>query len=98
VLAEKDCSNGPRQRTEYLRLKEDILLDYDTSVRPVIHHSSQTLVYVAMFLRSIDFVSDELRNSKTLMVMCLIFFCNPILFAICTSTFSKLCKNVYSGM
>jgi hypothetical protein len=27
------------------------------------------------------------------------FFCNPILFAICTSTFSKLCKkNVYSGM
>jgi hypothetical protein len=25
-------------------------------------------------------------------------FCNPILFAICTSTFSKLCKNVYSGM
>jgi hypothetical protein len=26
------------------------------------------------------------------------FFCNPILFAICTSTFRKLCKNVYSGM
>jgi hypothetical protein len=25
------------------------------------------------------------------------FFCNPILFAICTSTFSKLCKNIYSG-
>jgi hypothetical protein len=25
-------------------------------------------------------------------------FCKPILFAICTSTFSKLCKNVYSGM
>jgi hypothetical protein len=25
-------------------------------------------------------------------------FCNPILFAICTSTFSKLCINVYSGM
>jgi hypothetical protein len=25
------------------------------------------------------------------------FFCNPILFAICTSTFSKLCKNVYIG-
>jgi hypothetical protein len=24
--------------------------------------------------------------------------CNPILFAICTSTISKLCKNVYSGM
>jgi hypothetical protein len=24
--------------------------------------------------------------------------CNPILFAVCTSTFSKLCKNVYSGM
>jgi hypothetical protein len=27
-----------------------------------------------------------------------IFFCNPILFAICTSTFSKLCINVFSGM
>jgi hypothetical protein len=27
-----------------------------------------------------------------------IVICNPILFAICTSTFSKLCKNVYSGM
>jgi hypothetical protein len=26
------------------------------------------------------------------------FFCNPILFAVCTSTFSKLCVNVYSGM
>jgi hypothetical protein len=26
------------------------------------------------------------------------FFCNPILFALCTSTFSKLCINVYSGM
>jgi hypothetical protein len=25
-------------------------------------------------------------------------FNNPILFAICTSTFSKLCINVYSGM
>jgi hypothetical protein len=24
------------------------------------------------------------------------FFCNPILFAICTSTFSKLCKNMYT--
>jgi hypothetical protein len=27
-----------------------------------------------------------------------IFFCNPILFAICTSIFSKLCTNVYKGM
>jgi hypothetical protein len=26
------------------------------------------------------------------------FYCNPILFAVCTSTFSKLCINVYSGM
>jgi hypothetical protein len=26
------------------------------------------------------------------------FFCNPILFAICASTFSKLCENVYNGM
>jgi hypothetical protein len=24
------------------------------------------------------------------------FFGNPILFAICTSTFSKLCKNMYT--
>jgi hypothetical protein len=24
------------------------------------------------------------------------FFCNPILFAICTSTFGKLCKNIYT--
>jgi hypothetical protein len=26
----------------------------------------------------------------------ILFFCNPILFAICTSTFSKLCKNMYT--
>jgi hypothetical protein len=26
------------------------------------------------------------------------FFGSPILCAICTSTFSKLCKNLYSGM
>jgi hypothetical protein len=26
------------------------------------------------------------------------FFCNPLLFAICTSTFSQLCKILYSGM
>jgi hypothetical protein len=26
------------------------------------------------------------------------FLCNPILFAICTGTVSKLCINVYSGM
>jgi hypothetical protein len=25
-----------------------------------------------------------------------LFFCNPILFAVCTSTFSKLCKNMYT--
>jgi hypothetical protein len=24
------------------------------------------------------------------------FFCNPILFAVATSTFSKLCKNMYT--
>jgi hypothetical protein len=24
------------------------------------------------------------------------FFCNPILLAICTTTFSKLCKNMYT--
>lgn len=55
VLAEEDCSTGPTHKTETLRLKEDILHDYDTSVRPVLHHSSQTVVYVAMFLRSINF-------------------------------------------
>jgi rRNA pseudouridine-1189 N-methylase Emg1 (Nep1/Mra1 family) len=26
------------------------------------------------------------------------FFCNPILFAMCISTFRKLCKNVYNSM
>jgi hypothetical protein len=26
----------------------------------------------------------------------LFFFCNPILFAISTSTFTKLCKNMYT--
>ncbi|XP_023726354.1 neuronal acetylcholine receptor subunit beta-3 isoform X2 [Cryptotermes secundus] len=55
VLAEEDCSTSPTQKTETLRLKEDILRDYDTSVRPVLHHSSQTVVYVSMFLRSINF-------------------------------------------
>jgi hypothetical protein len=33
-------------------------------------------------------------NEKTIMI----FFCNPIAFAICSSTMNKLCKNVYSGM
>jgi hypothetical protein len=33
-----------------------------------------------------------------LMALSRSFYCNPILFAICTSTFSKLCINVYSGM
>jgi hypothetical protein len=27
-----------------------------------------------------------------------LFFCNPILLAICTNTFSKLCKNMYTCM
>jgi hypothetical protein len=34
-----------------------------------------------------DFRTDCVANN---------FFCNPILFAICTSTFSKLCKNMYT--
>jgi hypothetical protein len=25
-----------------------------------------------------------------------LFFCNPILFAVCTSTFSKVCKKTYT--
>jgi hypothetical protein len=29
---------------------------------------------------------------------CHVSFCNPILFAICTRTLGKLCKNLYSGM
>jgi hypothetical protein len=33
-----------------------------------------------------------------LMVVERVFFGNLILFAICTSTFSKVCKNVYNGM
>jgi hypothetical protein len=36
----------------------------------------------------------EFMNESCLLE--LIFFCNPILFAICTSTFSKLCKNMYT--
>jgi hypothetical protein len=27
-----------------------------------------------------------------------VFFCNLILFAVCTRTFSRLCINVYNGM
>jgi hypothetical protein len=30
------------------------------------------------------------------LIIVLILFCNPILFAVCTSTFSKLCKNMYT--
>jgi hypothetical protein len=38
-------------------------------------------------------------HSKTALTECSrIFFCNPILFAICTSIFSKLCIKVYNGM
>jgi hypothetical protein len=70
VLAEKDCSTSPTQKTETLRLKEDILRDYDSTVRPVIHHSSQTVVHIAMFLRSINFVSNESHNFRKLLVIC----------------------------
>jgi hypothetical protein len=36
--------------------------------------------------------TEEVRGYKFL------FVCNPILFTICTSTFGKLCKNVYNEM
>jgi len=58
VLADRDCSVRPTSQTETLRLKTDILCDYDTTVRPVLHHGTQTTVLVSMFLRSITFVSN----------------------------------------
>ncbi|XP_021923177.1 neuronal acetylcholine receptor subunit beta-3-like isoform X2 [Zootermopsis nevadensis] len=54
-VAEKDCSTSPTPKAETLHLKEDILFDYDTTVRPVRNHGTQTVVNVAMFLRSINF-------------------------------------------
>jgi hypothetical protein len=39
-----------------------------------------------------------LRRPRCRWVDTINIFLNPILFTICSSTFSKLCKNVYSGM
>lgn len=55
VLADRDCSVRPTSQTDTRRLKADILCDYDTTVRPVLHHGTQTTVFVSMFLRSITF-------------------------------------------
>jgi hypothetical protein len=48
------------------------------------------LVYIRQkhFLFIIEIIVDGLLND---------YFGNPILFIICTSTFSELCKNVYIG-
>jgi hypothetical protein len=34
----------------------------------------------------------------TCVCVCDVFFCSPILFAICTITFSKLCKRTYKNV
>jgi hypothetical protein len=41
-------------------------------------------------------VSYSSIDTKFSSLLHLFIFCNPILFAICTSTFSKLCKNMYT--
>ncbi|XP_069678414.1 neuronal acetylcholine receptor subunit non-alpha-3-like isoform X1 [Periplaneta americana] len=61
VHAEDDCIENPTRKTETTRLKQDLLCDYDKTVRPVSHHSYDTVVSVNMLLRSISF--DEHINS-----------------------------------
>jgi len=58
VLADRYSSVQPTWQTDTIRLKTDVLGDYDTRVRPVFHHGTQTTVFVSMFLRSITFVSN----------------------------------------
>jgi hypothetical protein len=41
---------------------------------------------------------QSVRETWSLTVREEFSFCNPILFAISTNTFSRLCENVYSGM
>jgi hypothetical protein len=40
----------------------------------------------------------KMGNTGHVRILTAFFFCNPILFAICTGTFRNLCKNGYSGM
>jgi hypothetical protein len=41
--------------------------------------------------------TDEVCKIRTFLALGIAqIFCNPILFAICTSTFSKLCINMYT--
>lgn len=49
-----------RSKSNSLRLKRDLLCDYDSSVRPVVHHSNQTSVYIALFPICLTLVSDSL--------------------------------------
>jgi hypothetical protein len=51
------------------------------------HYS--TVGYSAVVVRAT--VYSQCRTN-----FCFNFFCNPVLFAICTSTFSKLRKNMYT--
>jgi hypothetical protein len=44
------------------------------------------------------YISSAMYSQFRPLITVLNFFCNSILFAICISTFSRLCKNVYSDM
>jgi hypothetical protein len=55
-------------------------------------HMRKVKAYVQMLLmHGSPLIDTGLGSAK-------FFSCNPILFAVCTSTLSKLCRNVYSGM
>jgi hypothetical protein len=49
------------------------------------------IISILFFLILYAWLGEKVSASHTIL-------CNPILFAICTSTFNKLCKNVYNGM
>jgi hypothetical protein len=53
----------------------------------------ELLIYVML---SLCLTKYALRHEDAWRIGCTHFFCKPILFAICTSTFSKLCKNMYT--
>jgi hypothetical protein len=40
---------------------------------------------------------DTVQHLKSYSIF-IICVCNPILFAVCASSFSRLCVNVYSGL
>jgi hypothetical protein len=85
------CSNSDLIATPYLLASKEG--DYSSKSR---HRTAHICVRYIM-VDSVIWLAARKIN-KYLHFSVLWLFCDPILFAVCTSTFSKLCKNVYNGM